>query len=71
MEFVEGSSLTEIIEANIGNNELNEAIIAFITSKVLDGLIYLHNNQIIHRDIKSDNILCGLNGDVKISTFFV
>jgi len=67
MEYVDGCSLTEIIENNVGT--INESLIAYITLKVLDGLIYLHNNKIIHRDIKSDNVLCGLNGDVKITDF--
>ncbi len=67
MEYVEGCSLTEIIENNIGQ-KTSESLVAYITTKVLDGLIYLHESNIIHRDIKSDNILLGLNGDVKIST---
>ena len=67
MEYVDGVSLTEVVENNIGTFE--EPQIAAITAKVLEGLNFLHANYIIHRDIKSDNILLGSNGDVKISTF--
>jgi len=31
------------------------------------GLEHLHSKGVIHRDIKSDNVLLSLNGDIKLS----
>ncbi|KAI5963656.1 CLA4 [Candida pseudojiufengensis] len=67
MEYMEGGSLTEIIE----NNEfkLNEKQIATICFETLKGLQHLHKKHIIHRDIKSDNVLLDAKGNVKITDF--
>lgn len=67
MEYMEGGSLYEVIE----NNEfkLSEAQIAVICRGTLLGLQHLHEKNIIHRDIKSDNVLLDSKGNVKITDF--
>ncbi|KAK9458460.1 kinase-like domain-containing protein [Lipomyces oligophaga] len=65
MEYMEGGALTSIIE----RNTLNEIQIATICLETCKGLHHLHSKNIIHRDIKSDNVLLDAQGHVKITDF--
>lgn len=67
MEYMEGGSLTEVIENN--ESKVNERQIATICFETLKGLQFLHKKHIIHRDIKSDNVLLSADGHVKITDF--
>ncbi|KAK3676346.1 Protein kinase [Recurvomyces mirabilis] len=66
MEFMEGGALTDVIDNNPSIAEDQIATICFETCK---GLIHLHSQNIIHRDIKSDNVLLSSRGAVKITDF--
>ncbi|GMK53647.1 hypothetical protein CspeluHIS016_0102330 [Cutaneotrichosporon spelunceum] len=65
MEYMEGGALTDVIE----NNKLAEDQIASICLETCRGLQHLHSRSIIHRDIKSDNLLMNAFGEVKITDF--
>lgn len=39
------------------------------THQILDGVIYIHSLDIVHRDIKLNNILFGYDGNLKICDF--
>ncbi|KAF7307730.1 Glycoside hydrolase family 35 protein [Mycena kentingensis (nom. inval.)] len=65
MEYMEGGALTDIIE----NNTLEEDQISSICFETCKGLGHLHSQSIIHRDIKSDNVLLDAAGRVKITDF--
>ncbi|XP_032940491.1 serine/threonine-protein kinase PAK 3-like [Catharus ustulatus] len=65
MEYMDGGSLHDIIrEARMVEGE-----IAVVSRECLQGLDFLHSKHVVHRDIKSHNILLGLDGSVKLADF--
>ncbi|GIK00531.1 protein kinase [Aspergillus viridinutans] len=66
MEFMEGGALTDVID---NNPVIQEDQIATICAETCKGLAHLHGQNIIHRDIKSDNVLLDRAGHVKITDF--
>jgi 5'-AMP-activated protein kinase, catalytic alpha subunit len=48
---------------------LKEDVAKAIFKQIIEGLSYCHSKQILHRDIKLDNILLDSKGEVKICDF--
>ncbi|MBW7872830.1 MAG: SUMF1/EgtB/PvdO family nonheme iron enzyme [Ignavibacteria bacterium] len=69
MEFVEGRTLSEIIQREVGPIRRDRAIKLF--RQMLEGMAYIHqqNPPIIHRDLKPLNILVTKDDTVKITDF--
>ncbi|KAG5419606.1 BCK1 [Candida metapsilosis] len=66
LEYVAGGSIAMCLRSY---GKFDETLIQIITKQVLLGLEYLHSNNIIHRDLKADNLLLDIDGTCKISDF--
>ncbi len=65
MELVEGKSLAE----NLVTGPLSPAEVARLGAQVAEALAFAHRKGIIHRDIKSENIMLTPDGKVKVLDF--
>lgn len=66
MEVVKGKTLKELIQQR-GALDIKEAI--FIMRQIISAVAHAHTNNIIHRDIKPQNILVKDDGSIKIADF--
>lgn len=66
LEYVPGGSVATLLR-NYGAFE--ESLSSLWVKQILTGLNYLHEREIVHRDIKGANILVDNRGGIKISDF--
>ncbi|CAH1249907.1 MAP3K2 [Branchiostoma lanceolatum] len=66
MEYMPGGSVKDQIRQY---GALTENVTRKYTRQILEGILYLHSNMIVHRDIKGANILRDSSGNVKLGDF--
>ncbi|XP_072182009.1 uncharacterized protein [Diadema setosum] len=66
MQYVPGGSIASLL-ARFG--ALEETVFCRYTKQILEGTQYLHENDVIHRDIKGANIMLMSNGIIKLIDF--
>ncbi|MBQ3155521.1 MAG: Stk1 family PASTA domain-containing Ser/Thr kinase [Clostridia bacterium] len=66
MEYVKGKTLKEVIREK---GRLTSPVAVQITIRILSALQHAHQNGIIHRDIKPQNILVHADGHIKVADF--
>lgn len=65
VEYCDAGNLVDLIPVSV----MKEPEIAYICQEILNGLNFLHENNRMHRDLTSDDILLNMCGDVLISDF--
>jgi len=69
LEYCGAGSIADVMVAL--DRPLDESEIRAVLMETLMGLQYLHDNRVVHRDIKAANILLTETGQIKIADFGV
>ena len=67
LEFLEGETLNEFLFKN--KNRLSEKEANYYMAQILDAVGYAHSKDVVHRDLKSANIMITPNKTIKIMDF--
>jgi serine/threonine protein kinase len=70
MEFCNGGELFTLITSNYKIKNVEEKA-KFYSAEVVLALEYMHDNGVMHRDLKTENILISSDGHVKLTDFGV
>ena len=68
MEYISGGNLQSFVKKR---RKLNEKTAKILFKQIMEGIKYIHSKNIVHRDIKLENILIDLNNNIKICDFGV
>lgn len=69
-QYCENGPVVDVIrKIQVTNRRVSEEQIAYILRETAKALIYLHENHIIHRDVRGHNILLTRDGEVKLCDF--
>ncbi|KAL9639619.1 MAG: hypothetical protein Q9164_000813 [Protoblastenia rupestris] len=66
LEYISGGSVGSCLRKH---GKFEESLVSSLTRQTLAGLAYLHQEGVLHRDLKADNILLDVDGTCKISDF--
>ncbi|PIA60601.1 LOW QUALITY PROTEIN: hypothetical protein AQUCO_00300239v1 [Aquilegia coerulea] len=66
MPYMNVGSCLHILKAAHRNGFQREVVIATVLREALKGLVYLHDQGFIHRDVKAGNILLNTNGGIQL-----
>lgn len=70
LEFCEGGPVIDVIRSlQAINKRVNEEHLAFIIREAAKAALYLHDHNIVHRDIRGSNILLTKEGEVRLCDF--
>jgi serine/threonine protein kinase len=69
--YLSGGSCLDIMKCGFQDGFSDESVIATILKHALEGLVYLHKNNHIHRDVKAGNLLMDDQGAVLLADFGV
>mmetsp|Transcript_12630 Transcript_12630/g.14054 ORF Transcript_12630/g.14054 Transcript_12630/m.14054 type:complete len:472 (-) Transcript_12630:290-1705(-) len=64
-EFMQGGTLAQAVKVH----EFSESELCYVAREVSRAIDFLHRNKLAHRDLKSQNIMLSLSGEVKIIDF--
>ena len=66
MEYINGGNLFSFVKKR---RKLSEKTAKFLFKQIILGIKYIHSKNIVHRDIKLENILIDLKNNIKICDF--
>ncbi|XP_054006011.1 neither inactivation nor afterpotential protein C isoform X2 [Hylaeus anthracinus] len=70
MELCDGGPVMDLVRGLVSmDKKLREEHIGYILREVIKAVIHLHENNVIHRDIRGSNILLTKEGEVKLVDF--